>query len=74
MVGDVVNIGAGRSLTDGVYDKLAVYSRLRHLARSIDIGNEDGVRKGESLTKLAVEGTSARIAVRLKDCYDPPLG
>jgi hypothetical protein len=50
----IVNIRAGRALTNSVYNKFAVYSRLGHLARSVDIGDEHSVRKGKSLTKLTV--------------------
>src|SRR5919112_5801267 len=73
LVGYVVDLGsrtgANGALADRVHDELAAQSWFGHLARTVNVGHEDGVREGEGLAELAVEGTGARVAVRLEDRY-----
>src|SRR4051794_13204016 len=61
----VVDVRARRTLANGIHDELAAHPGLRHLARTVHVGDENGVREGECLAKLAVEGTGTRVAVRL---------
>src|SRR5919199_4696799 len=75
LLGDVVDVGVVARLTDGVNDQLPVYAWLGHLARAVDLGDENRVGGGEGLAEPPVEFARAGVAVRLGNPHGTaPLG